>query len=254
MEIKQTHKQNKLTACAEEWPIQNKKRTKIKSTYNIHPSLLLLQTRPNTKDMEIKHTHKQTQTYRLRRRMTDPSKNKKRSTKKIQHGKSLFRPQQKQQQNITSYPSLLLLQTAPNTKDMEIKHIHKQTQTYGHLRRMADPGENKKKTKIKIEHGKLMFRPQKKQNITSYPSLLLLQKTRPNTKDMEIKNTHKQKQQQNITSYSSLLLLQTRPNTKDMEIKHTHKQTQTYILRRRMADPRKNKKRKTKKIELGKLK
>ncbi len=39
---------------------------------------------------------------------------------------------------------------------------------------MADPGKDKKRTKIKTEHGKLIFG----QNITSYPSLLLLQ-TRP---------------------------------------------------------------------------
>ncbi len=82
--------------------------------------------------------------------MADPGKNKKRTTIKIQHGKLLFRPQQKQQQNITSYPSLLLLQSRPNTKEMKIKQTHKQTQTYGLRRRMmADPGINKKSTKIK---------------------------------------------------------------------------------------------------------
>jgi hypothetical protein len=59
---------------------------------------------------------------------------------------------------------------------------------------MADPGKDKKRTKIKIEHGKLIFGPQQKQqqNITSYPSLLLLQ-TRPDKKEMQIKHTHKQK-------------------------------------------------------------
>ncbi len=81
--------------------------------------------------MEIKHTtHKQTQTYRLRRRMADPGKDKKRTKIQIRHGKLIFGPQQKQQQNITSFPSLLLLQTRPNTKEIEIKHTHKQTQTY----------------------------------------------------------------------------------------------------------------------------
>ena len=55
--------------------------------------------------MEIKHTHKQTQTYRLRRRMADPGKNKKRTTIKIEHGNyySELNKNQKQQQNITSY-------------------------------------------------------------------------------------------------------------------------------------------------------
>ncbi len=80
--------------------------------------------------MEIKHTHKQTQTYRLRRRMADPGKDKKRTKIKIEHGQLIFGPQQNQQQNITSYPSLLLLQTRPNIKEMKIKHTHKQTQTY----------------------------------------------------------------------------------------------------------------------------
>ncbi len=80
--------------------------------------------------MEIKHTHKQT--YSLRGRMADSSKDKKRTKIKIEHGILIFGPQQKQQQNITSYPSLLLLQTRPNTKEMEIKHTHKQTQTYKH--------------------------------------------------------------------------------------------------------------------------
>ncbi len=55
--------------------------------------------------MEIKHTHKQAQTYHLRRRMADPGKDKKRTNIKIEHGKLIFGPQQKQQQNITSYPS-----------------------------------------------------------------------------------------------------------------------------------------------------
>ena len=106
--------------------------------------------------MEIKHTHKQTQTYTLRRRrrMADPGKDKTRTKIKIEHAKLIFGPQQKQQQNITSYPSLLLLQTRPNTKEMEIKHTHKQTQTYCLRRRMADPGKDKKRTKIKIEHRK----------------------------------------------------------------------------------------------------
>ena len=69
--------------------------------------------------------------------MGDPGKDKKRTKIKIEHAKLIFGPQQKQQQNITSYPSLLLLQTRPNTKEMEIKHTHKQTQTYRLCRRMA---------------------------------------------------------------------------------------------------------------------
>ena len=99
--------------------------------------------------MQIKHTHKQTLTYTLQRRMTDPSKNKKRTKIKIEHGKLIFGPQQKQQQNITSFSSLLSLQTRPNTKKMEVKHTHKQTQTYRLRRRIADPGKDKKRTKIK---------------------------------------------------------------------------------------------------------
>jgi hypothetical protein len=54
------------------------------------------------------------------------NKDKKRTKIKIEHGKLIFGPQHKQQQNITSYPSLLLLQTRPNTKEMEIQHTHKQ--------------------------------------------------------------------------------------------------------------------------------
>ncbi len=54
------------------------------------------------------------------------NKDKKRTKIKIEYGKLIFGPQQKQQQNITSYPSLLLLQTRPNTKEMEIKHTLKQ--------------------------------------------------------------------------------------------------------------------------------
>ncbi len=48
--------------------------------------------------------------------MADPGKDKKRSNIKIEHGKLVFGPQQNQQQNITSYPSFLLLQTIPNIK------------------------------------------------------------------------------------------------------------------------------------------
>ncbi len=64
---------------------------------------------------------------------------------------------------------------------------------------MADPGKDKKRTKMKIEHGKLIFgrQQQQQQNITSYPSLLLLQR-RPNTNEMEIKHTHKNK----LTAYA----------------------------------------------------
>ncbi len=58
--------------------------------------------------------------------MADPGKDKKRTKIIIEHGKSIFGLQQKQQQNITSYPFLLLLQTRANTKEMEIKHTHKQ--------------------------------------------------------------------------------------------------------------------------------
>ncbi len=58
---------------------------------------------------------------------------------------------------------------------------------------MVDPGKDKKRNKIKIEHRKLIFGPQQNNNkITSYPSLLLLQ-TRPNKKQMEIKHTHTHK-------------------------------------------------------------
>ncbi len=78
--------------------------------------------------MEIKHTHKQSQTYNLRRRMADPGKDKKRTKIKIEHGKLIFVPQQKQQQNITSYPSLLLLQTTSKTK-RNGNQAHTQTNT-----------------------------------------------------------------------------------------------------------------------------
>ncbi len=53
---------------------------------------------------------------------------------------------------------------------------------------MADPGKDKNRKKIKIEHGKLIFRPQQKQQQT-YPSLLLLQ-SRPKKQEMEIKHTN----------------------------------------------------------------
>ncbi len=81
--------------------------------------------------------------------MADPGEEKKRTKIKIEHGKLIFGPQQKQQQNIKSYPSLLLLQTRPNTKEIEIKHTHKQITNLQAARRMADPGKDKKRTKIK---------------------------------------------------------------------------------------------------------
>jgi hypothetical protein len=68
--------------------------------------------------MKIKHTHIQTQNYRLRRRITDPGKVKKRTKIKIEHGKLIFGPQQKHQQNITR----------PNTKRNE-NQAHTQTNT-----------------------------------------------------------------------------------------------------------------------------
>jgi hypothetical protein len=104
--------------------------------------------------------------------MADPGKDKKRAKIKIEHGKLIFELQRKQ--NITSYPSLLLLQTRTNTTEIEIKHTHKQKQTYWLRRRIADPGKDKKRTKIKIEHGKLIFGPEQKQqqNITSWSALL----------------------------------------------------------------------------------
>ncbi len=40
---------------------------------------------------------------------------------------------------------------------------------------MADPGKDKNRKKIKIEHGKLIFRPQQKQqqnNIIPFPSFI----------------------------------------------------------------------------------
>ncbi len=42
-------------------------------------------------------------------------------------------------------------------------------------RRMADPGNEKKRIKIKIEHGRIIFRPQQKQqqnNIIPFPSFI----------------------------------------------------------------------------------
>ncbi len=66
--------------------------------------------------MKIKHTHKQTQTYSLRRRIADPGKDRKRTKIKIEHGKLIFGPQQKQQQNITCYLSLLYYKQDPTQK------------------------------------------------------------------------------------------------------------------------------------------
>ncbi len=74
--------------------------------------------------MNIKHTHAQTQTYELRRIMAVPGKNKKSSMIKIEHGKLIFGPQQQHQQNITSYPSLLLLQTRPPTQKKSKSSTH----------------------------------------------------------------------------------------------------------------------------------
>ncbi len=54
--------------------------------------------------MEIKHTHEQTQTYRLRRRMADPGKDKKRTMIKIEHRNLIFGPQQKQQAHTQTIP------------------------------------------------------------------------------------------------------------------------------------------------------
>ncbi len=71
-------------------------RTKMKCKYNTH-----------------------TQTYGLRRRMVDPGKDKKRKKIKRKHKKLTFGPQQNNNK-ITSYPSLLLLQTRPNKNEMQI--------------------------------------------------------------------------------------------------------------------------------------
>ncbi len=74
---------------------------------------------------------------------------------------------------------------------------------------MADPGKDKKRKKIKIEYRKLIFGPKQNNNkITSYPFLLFF------------KNKTEQKTYGNKTH------------------------TQSYKLRRRMADPGKDKKRK----------
>ncbi len=108
--------------------------------------------------------------------MADPGKDKKRTKIQIEHGNLIFGPQQKHQQNITSYPSLLLLQTRPNTKDTEIKHTYKQTQTYRLHRRMADPGKDKKRTKIKNRTWKINIRTSTKTttkyNILPFPSFI----------------------------------------------------------------------------------
>ena len=63
----------------------------------------------------------------------------------------------RQQNNnkITSYPSLLVLQTTPNKTEIETKHTH--THTYPLRRRMADPGKDKKRKKKQIENTKLIF-------------------------------------------------------------------------------------------------
>ena len=56
---------------------------------------------------------------------------------------------------------------------------------------MADPGKDKNRKKIKIEHGKLIFRPQQKQqqnNIIPFPSFIA-SKDRTE-KEMGIKHTN----------------------------------------------------------------
>jgi hypothetical protein len=148
MEIKHTHKQTQTySLCAEEWPIPIKTRknkdknrtwkinlrtsTKTTTKYNILPFPSFISNKTQHKrNANQAHTQTKTKTYILRRRMADPGKNKKRTKIKIEHGKLIFGPIQKQQQNITSYPSLLLLHTNPNTKETVIKYTYKQTQAY----------------------------------------------------------------------------------------------------------------------------
>jgi hypothetical protein len=60
--------------------------------------------------------------------MADPGKDKNREKRKRERRKWRFGPQQNNNK-ITSYPSLLLLQTRPNKNEMEITH----TQTYTHI-------------------------------------------------------------------------------------------------------------------------
>ncbi len=91
--------------------------------------------------------------------MADPGKDKNRKKRKREHKKLRFGPQQNNNK-ITSYPSLLLLQTRPNKHEMETKH----TQTYSLRRRMADPGKDKNRKKRKREHRKLRFGPQQNNN------------------------------------------------------------------------------------------
>ncbi len=85
--------------------------------------------------------------------MADPGKDKKSTKIKIEHGKINIRTSTKTTTKYGILPFPSLLQKRPNTKEMEIKHTHKKTQTYRLRRSMADPGKDKKRTKIKIEHG-----------------------------------------------------------------------------------------------------
>jgi hypothetical protein len=147
------------------------------------PSFITNKTEQKWNGNKTHHTH--TQTYSLRRRMADPGKDKNREKRKREHKKWRFGPQQNNNK-ITSYPSLLLLQP----KNWNRNKTHTNTQTYSLRGGMADPGRDKTREKRKRGHRKWRFGPQQNNNkITSYPSRLLLQ-TRPNKKKMEIKHTH----------------------------------------------------------------
>ncbi len=65
---------------------------------------------------------------------------------------------------------------------------------------MADPGKDKNRNKIKIEHGKLIFRPQQKQLqnniIIPFPSFIT-NKTEQKTKGIEHTNPNLQAAQKN---------------------------------------------------------
>ncbi len=117
-------------------------------------------------------THTHTQTYSLRRRMADPVKYKNRNKRKREHRKWRFGPQQNNNK-ITSYPSLLRLQTRPSKNEMQIKHKHTHKIT-DCAEEWPIPVKTRTETREKenIENEDSDRTKQQQNNIIPFPSLI----------------------------------------------------------------------------------
>ncbi len=98
--------------------------------------------------------------------MADPGKDKRRTKIKIEKNRTWkikIRTSTKTttKYNILPFPSFITNKTQ-HKRNGNKAHTQTKTQTYSLRIRMADPGKDKKRTKIQIEQGKLIFGPQRK--------------------------------------------------------------------------------------------